>query len=202
MTSKNAKVQQGEATVTQLMDIAQTMFSELGYTNVAMEAIVKQANVTRGALYHHFNGKKGLFEAVVHRILDRNSDAILATGVYEADQWQQLLLGCESSLRSGIDPAIRRILLIDAPAVLGHKKLRQMDANTTTALLINHLTILMDNGYIEQQPVQALAYMISGAINEAIQWISASDNPEDMLEDYLSVLENILNGLRIPRSTE
>lgn len=50
------------------MDAAREMFAERGYHGAAAEEIVRRAGVTRGAMYHHFGDKRGLFRAVVEEI--------------------------------------------------------------------------------------------------------------------------------------
>ncbi|NJO00240.1 MAG: helix-turn-helix transcriptional regulator [Anaerolineales bacterium] len=61
LEKRNAKVVQGEATVQNLTGVARRLFSERGYHDVSTEEIVHTAQVTRGALYHHFSGKSDLF---------------------------------------------------------------------------------------------------------------------------------------------
>lgn len=196
MVKKNAKVEQGEATLKLLVDIARQLFSEAGYAGVSTTAIVEAAGVTRGALYHHFDGKEGLFRAVVEDIQAKIGSQILAAIEGQTDEWKNLVAGCEAFIRASIDPSIRRILLIDAPAVLGRDAWRRIDEEATTTLLSEQLYTLMAQGIIDPQPVEALAHLLAGAMNEAVLWISEADNPETALKQTLATLTRLLNGLR------
>jgi AcrR family transcriptional regulator len=61
--ASNKRVQQGEATRGVLIDTAQQLFAERGYAGTSTTDIVAAAQVTRGALYHHFEDKEDLFRA-------------------------------------------------------------------------------------------------------------------------------------------
>src|SRR2546430_7512715 len=66
--TRTTKAEQSEATRAALMDAARGLFAERGYAAVATEEIVRAAGVTRGALYHHFDGKEALFAAVYEQV--------------------------------------------------------------------------------------------------------------------------------------
>ena len=51
-----------------LVDVAERLFTEHGYAATSLDAIVAGADVTKGALYHHYSGKQALFEAVFERV--------------------------------------------------------------------------------------------------------------------------------------
>jgi AcrR family transcriptional regulator len=65
---KSKKVEQGEATRHALLDAARTLFGEQGYAATSLDEVVSAANVTKGALYHHFAGKQQLFAAVYEQV--------------------------------------------------------------------------------------------------------------------------------------
>jgi len=50
-----------------LIDCALYLFSQRGYDAVAVREIVEAAGVTKPTLYHYFNSKRGLLEAVLKR---------------------------------------------------------------------------------------------------------------------------------------
>src|ERR1700750_1516599 len=122
MERPNKNVARGEATRSQLIAIATRLFAERGYEDTSIEAVLREAGVSRGSLYHHFPGKEGLFEAVAGRkpvAAARGSDGPVAA----------LRAGSLAWIRLAGDPVVRRILLIDAPSVLGWERWRAMEGH-------------------------------------------------------------------------
>lgn len=68
MDRPNKNVARGEATRSQLLAIATRMFAERGYEDTSIEAVLREAGVSRGSLYHHFASKEALFEAVAEEV--------------------------------------------------------------------------------------------------------------------------------------
>src|SRR5438477_215898 len=68
MDRPNKNVARGEATRSQLIAIATRMFAERGYEDTSIEAVLREAGVSRGSLYHHFASKEALFEAVAEEV--------------------------------------------------------------------------------------------------------------------------------------
>ena len=121
-----ATKEQSEATARAVRGSAFALFAELGYADVGLERVAEQAGVTRGAVYHHYGNKVALFTAVV-----ADAQAIVARAVAAAapgDGWPALEAGSVAFMRAVVDPAVRRILLVDAPAVLGWALWRELDA--------------------------------------------------------------------------
>ncbi len=193
---KQTKAEQREATMQILVDVARKIFSEQGYAAAATEEIVHQAGVTRGALYHHFGSKEGLFYAVVE-----GAQVEIATRIEQAtanvpDLWSQLLVGSRAFLEACIDPHIQRILLIDAPAVLGMEQWRQLDREHGGSLLQEILVELAEAGEIRPVSVPALVHLLNGAMNEGALWIASAENTAQALEEVMQTLEALLDGIR------
>jgi AcrR family transcriptional regulator len=202
MTQKLTKAAQREATIQRLLAIARDHFTRLGYAHTATEDIVREAGVTRGALYHHFESKQGLFEAVVNVVQAEVAARIEAAATAESSLWGQFVAGCHAFLAVALDPTIQRILLIDAPAVLGWERWREIDAEHGTRSLYEILTTLQTEGVIRTASVDALTHLLTGAMNEAALWIARGEQPEQALDDASRALEEMLNALRTPRGTD
>jgi len=197
---KNLKADQSKATIEQLVRVATVEFSQKGYAGASTEAIVRKAGVTRGALYHHFRDKKDLFYAVfqaaqleIGKRIQEQVDAI-------EDPWQQLNSGCRAFLQACTDPAIQQIVLIDAPAVLDWNTFREVDETTTGsgfALLKEGLQELTAARLIKSLSTDALAHLLSGAMDEAAVWIAKSDDTDRALTEAQMALEVLLIGLRL-----
>src|SRR5947199_1132948 len=124
------KAAQREATTAALISAARELFAQRGYAGVATEEIVQRAGVTRGALYHHFRGgKEDLFRAVLIQISAETVQRIAAVATATKDPWEALVLGCEAFLDACASPDVQRIVLINAPSVLGWDVRRAIDAD-------------------------------------------------------------------------
>jgi AcrR family transcriptional regulator len=163
---------------------------------VGLAELVRAAGVTKGALYHHFEGgKTDLFRAVLAQVQADVARAVAAAADVEDDPWTQLTAGCRAFLTASTDPAVRRIMLVDGPAVLGWTEWRAMDEAGSASHLADALTALIDAGVIAPQPVSPLTHLLSGAMNEAALWLAETGAPAD-LEAVLTALFRMLEALR------
>lgn len=194
---KLTKAEQGQATINNLLQIAQKAFSERGYRDTSMEEIVRLAGLTRGALYHHFSSKKALFLAVFENAQRMIADNILKAAQQASTPWEELLAGCYAFLETCIDPQIQQIVVIDAPAALGWKVWREYDEKHGMSQLIYSLNELTQHGIIQPLPVEALAHLLSGAMNEGVLWIAQAENQKQALEETYFTLEALLQSIRI-----
>ncbi|MGD7044483.1 TetR/AcrR family transcriptional regulator [Jeotgalibacillus proteolyticus] len=184
-----------EETVQLLLQTAKRHFSIHGYAKTALEDIVNDSALTRGAVYHHFKNKKGLFYAAVESIQKKIAQNIEQQASMSSDQWEQLYLGCRTFMESAIDPNHKQIILIDGPAVIGWNDWRQLDANHSMRLLYNQLEQMQKNGCFPNLSVRALTHSLSGAMNESALWI-AEQNSLDSLEETMRVLNVYFEGLK------
>lgn len=196
MQRRIGKAEQREATMARLLEVARQAFATHGYAAAATEEIVRQAGVTRGALYHHFGSKEGLFRAVLAQVHAEVGQRIGAAADAAADGWQALREGCRAFLVAANDPAIQRIMLVDGPAVLGWSAWRTLDEQHSMHQLQEHLALLMQQGVVRDQPVAALAHLLSGAMNELALWIAQQPDAAQAAQQAWDVLERVLEGLR------
>ncbi|MGU3307885.1 TetR/AcrR family transcriptional regulator [Pseudomonas sp. M5A4_2d] len=177
-----------------LIASARAAFATHGFANTSMDDFTARAGLTRGALYHHFGDKKGLLAAVVAQ-LDSEMDARLQHITEQAqDPWRGFCDRCQAYLRMAQDGEIQRIVLQDAPAVLGDTGCQQHCVESLRQLL----EALMQTGAILQAPSVALAQLINGSLVNTALWIARDEHPSDRLEEGLSSLELLLQGLKQP----
>ncbi len=199
------KAAQSQATIERLVAAAMQEFSTNGYARTATETIVRRARVTRGALYHHFKDKKDLFYAVfmacqkeIGRRIEKEADA-------EDDLWRGLISGCRAFLKACSDPKLQQVVVIDAPSVLDWNTYRQVDLqmpDSGLSLLKECLQDLLDQKKIQPLPVDALAHLLSGAMDEAALWVAQSREPQQALSEAINALDVLLEGLRVKGPTE
>ena len=195
-----------EATRARLIDSARLLFTERGFSGVSAEELVQYAGLTRGALYHHFGGKgalggkEGLFAALYEEVQREVAMRIEEAAENEANPWPALRAGCHAFLNACIDPTVRQVVLLDAPAVLGWEQWREVDARYGLGLLKEGLKEAMEDGAIRERPVDPVAHSLLGAMNEAAMWIVRSDEPETALQQAGESLDDLLEGLHTPPS--
>ncbi|MCP3802961.1 TetR/AcrR family transcriptional regulator [Allokutzneria sp. A3M-2-11 16] len=192
------KQQQREQTTAALHTTARRLFAEHGYPNVGLETIAQAAGVTKGALYHHFSSKAALFRHVLARIQDEVGERVHQAADAHPDPWTQLVEGCRAFLDAGTDPEVQQIMLIDGPAVLGWNEWRTLDDQSSARHLADALHTLVDTGTIPRQPVEPLARLLSGAMNEAALWLAQSDDTEADRDATMAALTRMLTALRAP----
>jgi AcrR family transcriptional regulator len=191
------KAQQSEQTRAELIAVARRLFAERGYANTATEDLVREAGLTRGALYHHFNDKQDLFRAVFETIEAELGPLIMANATPGADPWTFLLEATQTYLDACLRRDIQQIILIDGPSVLGWDEWRKIEEKYGLALVAGGLTAAINAGLIKQQPVAPLAHLILAAVNEAGLVIARSDDVAKAREEVGSALMRVLEGLRL-----
>ena len=175
---RTTKAEQSEATRAALIGAGRRLFAERGYGAVATEEIVREAGVTRGALYHHFAGKEELFAAVYEEV---EADLVAELGqmaTEAADPLDALHLGAAAFLEACRRPEVQRITLIDAPSVLGWERWREIGLKYGFGLIEEVLRAGMEQGVIEAQPLRPLTHLLLGAMDEAAMLVARSDDDE------------------------
>jgi AcrR family transcriptional regulator len=203
MNVNGKKAQQGEATRLELLDAARRLFGEHGYATTSLDEITTAAKVTKGALYHHFEGKQELFGAVYEQV-KREASERAAVAFLEPDPWVDLCAGCHAMLDAHLDPLVRRIVLHDAQAVLDADTIRRVDTRYGAVVLRGALRRAIRAGIIRPLPLKTFAVMLTGAILEGCMAIADSEDPTQTREEVGNVLTALLEGLRtnVPVSVE
>ena len=196
------KAEQSEATRTALLQAARELFTERGYAGTATEDIAQRAGVTRGALYYQFRDKSGLFYAVLEGISLSTNERVVSVMHFgqgeQGDLWDQIVrAGAEAYLDACMDPAVQRIGLIEAPAVLGWEEKRELDRKYGISLISSALQELMDAGLIAPQPVEPLAHLVLSAVLEAAMYIARADDIPAARKEMGASLERLLDGMRV-----
>lgn len=182
-----------EETRATLLATARSVFSERGYADTSMDDLTAQAGLTRGALYHHFGDKQGLLAAVV-ALIDAELDARLqALSDTARTPWEGFRQRCRAYLEMALEPDYQRIVLRDAPAVLGGTS---ADAQRHCIASIQALLErLIEQGVVAEADPQALASLVYGSLAEAAVWIAQGDDGDARLARSTGALELLLRGL-------
>jgi AcrR family transcriptional regulator len=197
----NKKLDRGQETREQLVAIATRLFTDRGYEGTSIEAVLAEAAVSRGALYHHYNGKEALFTSVLHGVYDRIDNQLRQAARRETDALSALQAGCLVWVRLAVDPAVRRILLIDAPSVLGWQCWRELDESRTLGLVRTALTAASKQGLLAADHVDFFAHALLASMNEIAMMIAQSEDPAESQKRAETAVEDLLQRLLTPRAS-
>jgi AcrR family transcriptional regulator len=190
------------ATRAALLKAARTIFAEQGYAAAATEEIVRRAKVTRGALYHHFEDKRSLFDAVASEVAREIAEKIDAMTPMD-DPLKALIVGTGAFLDACLDPAVRRIYLIDAPAVLGWHRWREIDAPHGVRSLREGVSAMLAERPDDALAVEPTTFLLAGAFNEAALWIAEAKDEKAarraMDRSLAALIERLFVQPRSPR---
>lgn len=196
--ARRARSEMIEETRGKLIAAARQIFGTVGYAAASMDEFTAAVGLTRGALYHHFGDKRGLFQAVAAQI-DLEMDARLnAVQAGASDQWEGFCARCRAYLGMALDSEIQRVVLLDGPSVLGAAYTQAARSQCLTSMA-EALKALMDAKVIKRGDPETLALLINGGLEDAAVWIAGSENPEARLAQALTGLEVLLEGLHDAR---
>lgn len=123
------------ATQASLIAVAADLFGQHGYAATSTEAILAQAQLRRGAMYHHFADKSALFEAVCIRHAEAAMQSIVVATADVDEPFEALVVGSIAWINHMLQPPSRQILIVDAPTVLGWQRWQLLDERYSTSLL-------------------------------------------------------------------
>ena len=190
------KEEAANKTIHSLLEIAGKHFTEYGYFDTSLEKIADEGNVTRGAVYHHFKNKQGLFTAVLKNVQQDIAYQIEKEALKSDDPWQQLILGCVGFVNGANSKENRRILLVDAPAVLGWNAWRETDQENSMSVLLEHIEDLKTQGYLcSNVDAKLMTFSISGALNELALNCPQQKTSEDE-ERIFNTISQLVSGFK------
>jgi AcrR family transcriptional regulator len=187
---KLTKVEQTLRTRRAILERARHLFATKGYAATGTEEIISPLGITRGALYHQFADKLGVFKAVVAEAYHEIAEAILAKTEPLDDPWQQLQVGCQAYLEIVQRSDLRRLVLIEAPVVLAAETLVEFD-QYGFGLLQGAIQRAAAAGKLSIIDAEGFAHLVNGAINELAAWVAQSPDPA-RLQTAQRLIETLL----------
>ncbi|HEV7423328.1 MAG TPA: TetR/AcrR family transcriptional regulator [Mycobacterium sp.] len=195
--TRRTQAERTAATRARLLEAGGRLFATDGYATVSTQAIVDAAGVTRGALYHQFDDKSGLFaevyEEVERDLVTRISARIMAAE--PVDQLAAMRVGARLFLEECSAPQVQRIVLIDAPAVLGWERWREVGMKYGLGVIEAMLAQAMSDGVIPDQPLRATAHVLLGALDEAALFVSRAADADEALQQMYEVCDRVISGI-------
>ncbi|WP_180083787.1 TetR/AcrR family transcriptional regulator [Acinetobacter sp. YH12145] len=190
----SVREQKMAATRKKLIEVARRAFAEYGYADTSMDKLTADAGLTRGALYHHFGHKRGLFAAVVDQIDSEMASSAQQHLEQPEDLWEGLMLEGQAYIENALNPEFQRIVLRDGPAVLGdpaHWPSQNKCLQSTRECVQQLLAV----DRIKAVDPEAAAVFLNGAAMNAALWVASSEHPEQALPEALHAFQVFASGL-------
>jgi len=195
--ARRTQAERTAATQARLLAAGRTLFATDGYAAVSTQTIVDAAGVTRGALYHQFGDKAGLFAAVYEEVERDVVAAIMyrIASAAPATQLEAMHIGARLFLEECSSPKVQRIVLIDAPSVLGWDRWREVGMKYGLGVVEAMLIQAIADGVIPDQPTRPTAHVLLGALDEAALFVSRADDAAKALQQMFAVCDRLITGI-------
>ena len=190
------QLERRQATRAATLKAAKRLFGERGFTATTIDDVAATSRVAKGAVYHHFENKEALFEAVFDQVSEEllaETDRVART---ERDALAAMVKGTQAYFAACAKATTGRIILHDGPAVLGWERWRDIDNRHFAGRFAAALARAMDDGLIARQPIEPLSRLLLGAVTEAAVACSGRD-VRKAGADYARAFEVLLDALRV-----
>jgi AcrR family transcriptional regulator len=191
---RRTQAERSAATTGDLVRTARELFASRGFADTSIDDIVSTAGVTRGALYHHFDSKTDVFRAVFEDLERELAERITNAARGKRDPWKRIEAGCMVFLDACREQDVQRIVMLDAPAVLGWDEYREIEHRYTLTLWHHALQAAMDDGKLSRRPVEPLAHLLFGSVCEAAM-ITARGSDAALERDMRKEIRRLLAAL-------
>ncbi|MEM9633254.1 MAG: TetR/AcrR family transcriptional regulator [Pseudomonadota bacterium] len=189
--SRRTQAERRAETKRALLEAARALIVEKGYAETATPEIVKVADVTRGALYHHFSDKADLMRALVLEEAASIADEINAQTSTDQSPLDAFMAGAKAYFSAMSVPGRAKILLLEGPAVLGLDEMAQIDRETGGATLLEGLQHAARHGALKDIPLEPLAALLSAAFDRAALAIASGEDRDS----YEAATRKLLAGV-------
>jgi AcrR family transcriptional regulator len=197
---RSRRLEYSESTRHALVDSALDLFTKRGYAATSLDEVAKRARVTKGALYHHFSGKQALFEAafdaVENTVMTRLAEIVVGPG----DPWERSMNGIRHYVDICLDPSYQRIVIHEAPVVMGWERWREAEDHFSFGLVRAAIQALVDADIIEELSVEVSARLLFGALTAGASVIARADDPKKAGADVAATIIRMLERLRRPEN--
>lgn len=190
MPAKLTKAEQTQRTRRAILGRARHLFATKGYAATGTEEIISELEITRGALYHQFGDKLGVFKAVIAEAYSEITGYIRSKIEPLNDNWEELIVGCQAFLEIAQQEELRRLLFVEAPAVLPAETLVEFD-QYGFGLLHESIQIAVNEGKLNTVDAEGFAHLVNGSLNELAAWVAQSDDPK-RLKTAQALVETLL----------
>lgn len=184
-----------------LLDTGRQLFATRDFASLSAEELVRTAGLTRGALYHHFDGKKGLFETVFEEREEQAALRIKAAITAGADPFERIGNGVAEYLDICAEPDYRHIVLLQGPLALGWQTWREIDQRHLGGLVVDAVRELLQAKLIQPFPTEMVAAAFYGALTELSFTVAEADDQSTARAEATRLVGELIRGLAVQRSS-
>lgn len=196
--SRRTQEERTAATRAALIGAGRKLFAEHGYAGVGTETLVREAGVSRGALYHQFGDKTELFAEVL-AVVEGDVTGRLAAAVPAGDGDNDLVTVMSTAMGAWLDacesPEVQRIVLVDGPSVLGWVRWRAICQPHVLGLIEAVLTQAEADGELISLPTRPLAHLLIAVADEAAMYLHAAEDQAAARAEIVVIVETLVRGL-------
>jgi len=176
---------------------ARRLFVEKGYEATSIQDVIDASQLSRGALYHHFAGKAELFTAVLEEVEGELFERLMGNAGEATSYREAVRIGALGFLEQTLDPAVRRIVLVDAPTAVGWARWREIDGRYAFGALRAALSGAIESGELELDADLAESYthILLAALMELGLLVAQAQDPRSAHERATRSIERLLDGL-------
>lgn len=195
---RRTQAERSATTRSALVEAGRRLFAAQGFAGVGTEAIVREASVSRGALYHQFADKTELFAAVLEDVEADVARHLAEVAGAEADAgFEAAMVGAvEAWLELCGRPDIQRVVLVDGPSVLGWPRWREICQSHVLGLIQAVLAQGMAAGEVRRQPIVPLSHALIAVADEAAMYVAAAADPAVARAEMVAVARQFVTALR------
>ena len=195
-SERSRREEYAEATQQALLLAGRDIFAREGYQAAGIEAISRAARVTRGAFYHHFEDKKALFDAVVVAMQAEAAAKIGERARAQQRVWDRMRVGIDAYLDVCLEPPYARIVIQEAPMVLGTRRFQEIEEAYPMALITATLSALKRQGELVFDDIDLLSRMIDAMICKVALMLPEADDPRKLRARGQKIIGSLLEVFR------
>jgi AcrR family transcriptional regulator len=174
----------------QIVELAEELFSERGYTGASMDELARRAGVTKPVIYELFGSKDGLFRACLERSAERLATVVAKAVRAESEPEARVRAGGLAFLRFAADNRVAWELMME-----GRFSDTAIEVRRRQAALVHELLLEKAPPDADPRELELAAHAVNSAYEGVAHWMwEHPDVPLERLADW--TVELLLPGLR------
>lgn len=198
--ARTRREEYAEATYEAILDSATACFLESGFAATSLDAVARQARVTKGAIYHHFASKRDLFVAVLERQEELSARTVSEAGQAAADPWSGIVAAFDAFLETISDPVYQRLCMVEGPAALGFEDWWAFGERYEIEVIRGQVDRACNAGILRDGDRDMLAHVLFGAVTAGVLAMARSEDPARERMRFRTVMLELIHGLAVKDS--